>query len=92
MKRILLVAVLPLFGVASCASSFPHRWYGLDAASYEGKLLGEEEKDDLPLHLCQPDDVTKGKCVVMLVDEFHRMREKYVELQEMLKACQEGSK
>jgi hypothetical protein len=89
MKRFAMVAALLSVGAASCASTFPYRWFGLDAKNYEGTLLGPKPKDDLPFSTCEPDDVTKGNCVVMLVEEFHRMRAKYVELQQRLKSCEE---
>lgn len=82
-----------LFGLlllVSCAA-FPYRYYGIQVENWEkGKLLGEEEKDDLPLKVCKPDEASQGKCVVMMVDEFHRLRDKYIELEERLKGCEDN--
>lgn len=86
MKRSLAVAALLSFALMACGS-FQYRYYGIDAQSWEGRLLARDEKDDLPLRTCEPDDQVKGKCVVMLVDEFERMRAEREELVERLKKC-----
>ena len=78
--------IVSLISVASCASSFPYKWYGIDPE--KNVLLGPTEKEDLPLSVCQPDDIQKGKCAVMLVDEFDRMRNDLVTLKERLKKCE----
>lgn len=75
-------------GIASCASTFPYKWYGIDPAA--GVLLGKTEKEDLPLTTCQGDEKQKGKCAVILVDEFDRLRNDYIALKERLKKCEEG--
>ena len=87
LKSTLGVLTLMLLQATACAS-FQYRYYGLAPASYEGWLLAREAKDDLPLKVCEPDDVVKGKCVVMLVDEFERMRAEREELIQRLKKCQ----
>ena len=89
MRRYVLAAML-IGGLGSC-SSFPYRHYGLDAKSYEGQLLGPEPKDDLPLTVCQPDEQTKGKCIVVLAAEWFRLRQEYESMLARLKACEEQS-
>ena len=79
-------AAIMLVALGSCASSFPHKWYGIDPA--RGLLLGKTEAEDLPLTRCQGDEVQKGKCAVMLIDDFDRMRTDYVTMKERLKACE----
>lgn len=79
-------AALFLVAMSSCASAFPYKWYGIDPA--RGVLLGKTEAEDIPLTTCQPDDVQKGKCAVMLVDDFDRMRTDYATTKERLKACE----
>lgn len=78
-----------LFGLilAGCAG-FQYRYYALDPASYEGALRGPEPKDDIPLTECQPDARVRGKCVVMLVDEFTAFRVDYERIKTQLKDCQ----
>jgi hypothetical protein len=76
--------------LSSCATTYPFQWYGLKAASYEGKLQGKTPEEDLPLSACQEDPQRPGKCVVYLVDEHARLQSKYFELEESLKACEEG--
>ena len=85
MKKALFI-ILGILFLAACASAFPYKWYGIDPEA--GVLLGNTAKDDLPLSICAPDDVQKGKCAVMLVAEFDRMRNDYATLVERLKACE----
>jgi hypothetical protein len=73
--------------LVGCAG-FSYRYYGLDVPSYEGKLLGPKPELDKPFSVCKPDDVMKGKCVVMIQDEFFRMKQDYEETKRMLKDCQ----
>lgn len=87
MKRALFV-MLGLIIFAACASAFPYKWYGIDPEM--GTLLGAKPKDDLPLKVCQGDSVQQGKCAVMLIDEFDRLRNDYLSAVERLKACEKG--
>jgi hypothetical protein len=81
--------------LVACAG-FNYKYYGLEPVSYEGKLLGPKEKDDVPFKLCAPDPAiegepakkTQGKCVVMFVDEFEKLRFEMVDMKERLKACE----
>jgi hypothetical protein len=81
-----LTATIALVAVSSCASTFPYKWYGIDPA--KGVLLGKTEVEDIPLTNCQGNESQKGKCAVMLVDEFDRLRNDYATLKERLKACE----
>jgi hypothetical protein len=45
--------------------------------------------EDIPLTTCQPDDVQKGKCAVLLIEEFERLRTDYATLKERLKQCEQ---
>ena len=83
-KKGLLLLFLAL---TSCAATFPYRWYGLDCGQCEGKLLAKDEKDDLPLTTCLPDEDGKGKCGVFTFQELDRLRSDYAEMRERLKAC-----
>lgn len=86
-KRYLLLCLV--FLLVACGSTFPYKWYGLDLPDYsEGKLLGPKPKDDLPISRCAPDEVQKGKCVVIFVDEWDRLRNDHIELRVRLDACE----
>lgn len=79
------------FLISACAGvSWNYKYYGMDLVSYDGTLLGKTPADDLSFHLCQPDDKVKGKCVVMLVDEFERLRMDKAREDEQLKDCQKN--
>lgn len=90
---VVCVAVFSLFACASAA--FPYKYYGLDLAG--GRLLGPNDKDDLPLTLCDvadEDDTGRGKplskCWVVFPDELRRMKTDYIETIERLKECEQG--
>ena len=89
LKRRFALAAMIIGSFGSC-SSFPYKHYGLDAASYEGSLSGPEPKDDLPLSVCTPTEQEQGKCMVMLREEFYRMKQEYEDMQKRLKACEES--
>ena len=80
------------FILVACGTTFPYKFYGLNAASYEGTLLGEDEDDDLPLKRCKPDDFEKGKCVVMFVAEFERLKADLIECSVKLEDCEKSCK
>lgn len=83
-------ALILILAFVSCASAFPYKWYGLSLPSYDqGSLLGEEEEDDLPMSVCEPDAEGVGQCSVMLIHEFEKLRLEYDQLKEDLQACQE---
>lgn len=86
MLRYISVVFGLVFIAASCASAFPYKWYGLDPT--QGKLLGKTEEEDLPLKVCNPDDIQKGKCVVIFVQEFDRLRSDYAEIKQRLVECE----
>jgi len=80
--------LIPLLIILGCSTP-QYRWYGLDLPSYEeGKLLGPKEKHDLPISVCKPDLMTKGKCIVFKVEEFERILADLVRLQVVVDACQ----
>lgn len=83
------------FLLIGCVSaSIGYKYYGLDADSYGGKLLGPKPKDDIPFEVCKPDEQSKGKCAVMLSAEFKSMatelvtlRQRVKELEKQLQSC-----
>lgn len=86
MKHKVAVMMLGLLAFIACASAFPYKWYGIDPEA--GKILGPVPAEDKPLSVCQGDDLQKGKCAVMLIDEFDRLRNDYIALKERLKKCE----
>lgn len=80
-------ATIVLVAISSCASAFPYKWYGIDVDGQ--KLLGPEPSKDLPLSACRADDITKGKCAVMFIEDFDRLASDYAEKAERLKKCRE---
>lgn len=87
-KRLILVLAFG-FILVGCAA-FSYRYYGLDAVSYDGKLLGPKPEDDISFMFCKPDETVKGKCVVMKADDFFRMKQDYNETKQRLIECQGG--
>lgn len=81
----MLVGVL-LFGCAG--ASFPYRYYGLDAQSYDGWLRGEKPEDDLKLGECMPNDSDKSPCVVFKTDAMLRMKQEYQDMELRLRKCE----
>lgn len=86
MIKIAATGILLSIGAMSCASTFPYKYYGIWPS--KGTLLGSDPSKDLPLTLCEPDEVTKGKCVVFFVDDFDRLLADYVSMKERLKRCE----
>lgn len=68
------------------AATWNYRVYGLNADSYEGTLLAADKtgKDDLPLSVCKPDAKIKGKCIVVLKDEYFKFKNDYLATKQAL--------
>lgn len=93
------MALAVLLGVIGCAStSFPYKFYGINADSYGGSLLGPTPADDIPFAQCSPDPepspspsgavAVKGKCVVMKADAFFSLKLEFQQMQLDLQQCQ----
>jgi hypothetical protein len=83
-----------LLGIALCAcagTKFPYKIYSLNAASYEGTLLGPEPKDDIPLTDCLPTATDTVKCLVVKQEEYEKLKQEYLTLVDELEACQRDS-
>lgn len=81
--------ILILGMLTACASlSFNFKSYGLQAQNYDGKLLAAKPENDLSLKMCEPNDQYHGKCVVMMADEYYRMKTEHTDLEERLKDCE----
>lgn len=91
-----ITLILCLFAVLSCGATakFPFRAYGLLPNSFEGKLISPTTPNgDLDLNDCKPDDKVKGKCLVMLREEFFKLKSDYLDIKQKLldlqKKCQQ---
>lgn len=73
--------------LTACAG-LNYKYFGLDAASYEGTLLGPSSAQDIPFSRCQPTASNKGPCVVMLSAEWFKAKEEILQLRQSLKDCQ----
>ena len=82
-----IFGILAGFIFSSCvAAGFGYKFYKPQLASYKGILLGATSKDDLDATVC----ATEGACVVMLRDEFFKMKADFIELENELIACQKA--
>lgn len=79
--------ILMGFLFMGCAG-FGYHYYGLKAESYEGTLLGPKPKNDIPFASCSPTPQKQSPCVVVLADEFFRMKQDFLETKQLLKECQ----
>lgn len=82
----LLLGLLVLGGCA--AVPFSYKYYGLDAKSYDGTLLGPAVGDDLPFTICAPTPESRSPCVVFQADEFYAMKQDYLQTKQDLINCQ----
>jgi hypothetical protein len=99
-RELWAMAVGIALGVFGCASltTFPYHWYGLQAASYNGTLLGPMPADDQALQLCNPlapspepsASPHPGACVVMVSSEFYKLKADYETLENNLNDCESG--
>ena len=98
--KVLIFGLVIGFLLDGCATpaGFIYKYYGMDAVSYDGNLLGPKPVNDLSLKLCEPIPPTathpgkSGQCVVMLRDEFFKMKGDFLILEKNLIACQQGYK
>ena len=90
----LVIGVVLAFLFSACAgmaAGFPFRYYSLKAHSYEGRLEGATEQDDLPLSRCAPTQGNANPCQVMLSSEVQRLKVAYrnlvLELEDLQRRC-----
>jgi hypothetical protein len=88
-----------VLGFASClllmgcaGAGFPFKYYGLSAASYEGKMLGPKPEDDLALTGCAPTAQDASPCVVLFTKEFLSIKREYLDMQNRLIECEKPRK
>ena len=91
MGKVIMGIVLGVI-LSSCLASspFPFRYYALNAASYEGQLVGPTEDKDLLFSMCAPSEGDKAPCMVMLTADFMRLKESYLKCEIDLDAAQRG--
>lgn len=81
------------FLLAGCVgATFAWRYYGLQIASYEGKLLEVNPANDADFKICAPDENDKGKCVLMVASDFYAMKQDYFDVQNKLIACEKSKR
>ena len=74
MKRLLFFVSLFFLSCGTVAFNYDH--YTLDGLeSFKGMLYAEDEDDDINASVCQPEDGDRGKCIVFLRAEYHRLRD-----------------
>lgn len=78
-----------LWGCAA-ATTIPWPYYGLQAASYAGKLLAVKQADDKDLALCAPQSGKPGQCIVMFGPDFYAFKADDLSCHSDLAACQHG--
>lgn len=83
-----------LFLVGCAGASYPYKYYGLAAASFQGSLLGPGPKDDVDLMKCEPTAANARPCIVMFTDAFLRSKSDYlnqqtriIDLERQLQQC-----
>lgn len=87
--------ILGLLFFVSCGS-LVYKYYGIDVPDecYErGKLLGKQGSGgwaDLSFTECEPDETTKGKCVIMQRTEFFAAKTELEQVRQALKDCQKN--
>ena len=91
MGKVVFGVMLGMTISACVASTFPYKFYALDADSYMGVLKGPTTSEDLLLTMCRPSDNDKAPCLVMFTSAFLRFKESYQKCQIDLKAAQENA-
>ncbi len=91
MGKIVFGAMLGVTICACVASTFPYKFYALDASSYTGTLKGPTASEDLLLTMCHPTEQDKAPCLVVFTSVFLRLKESYQKCQIDLKSAQENA-
>lgn len=78
--------------LVSCRSdaAFPYRYYAIRASSYAGMLLGNAPENDIPFSRCAPAQGNEAPCLLMLKDDYLRLKADYLNLQETVICYQQG--
>lgn len=83
MKKSFAVGLLLGFLTGCGTLGFSYKFYGIQAVSYEGKLLGPKSDDDIPFEKCK-----NNGCVAMLKGEFFKLKSDYEQTSQKLKDCE----
>lgn len=75
--------------VACAGATFNYKYYGFNSDVPE--LLGPTAKDDLALDVCKATSDNQAPCIVVLQEEFFKLKKDYMDQQTRLLAC-EGNK
>lgn len=71
-----------------CAATWPYPEYVLDREG--GMLRAHDPKDDLPLKVCDPNEISKANCYVILRETYRALRKDYNDVKTRLEACEAG--
>ena len=86
LDRWLFLFIVATSAVAcGAATPFGFKYYNLKPVSFEGKLEGATDKEDLPLSVCKPSGGEVNRCVVMLTREAYRLKEEVLQLRQKVK-------
>lgn len=82
--RAFLMGIVAGFFVMGCAgATFAWKYYGMQMATYDGKLLGPTPADDKDISTCQGNN-----CVVMYSRDFYAVKQDWLQCHTDLDACQ----
>ena len=73
----------------ACADTFPFKYYEYDIKN--GKLLGATAQDDLPDSQCNATPASAYPCMIVLTDEFFKLKADDLKAHQDLQDCQSGN-
>ena len=88
-----LAGIVVGFLVLGCAAAttIPWPYYGLQLAQYKnGKLFARDPQNDKDISFCQPASGQKGRCIVMVGEDFYAFTQDDVTCHSDLISCQKG--
>lgn len=57
-----------------CVSAiFPYKYYGIQMATWDGRLLGKTPADDLDLKMCMPTNGNLAPCSIIFNSDLQRL-------------------
>lgn len=75
--------------LVGCAGfKWPYKYYGLDAADYQGKILGPTPKEDQSFENCRPTAANRSPCVILYADAFFALKQDYIDTKNQLQNCE----
>ena len=90
-----MAGVIVGFLVLGCAgaTTIPWPYYGLILQQYKnGHLYAVNPANDKDISFCQPASGQKGRCIVMVGEDFYAFKQDDLACHSDLVACQKGSR